>query len=204
MEERLIAGVDEVGRGCIFGEVVAAAVVLPLKKVHLLRQIGVTDSKTLSPHKRKKLFPLIQQLVSAYHLAEVDNTTIDRINIHQAVIQAMTKAVEGLGITPSVCLIDGPFTLTPTLQSPAPFRQIPLVRGDKRSPVIAAASILAKVWRDEKMRQYHQIYPQYDLLNNKGYPTKKHLASIARYGITPHHRLSFTPCGVYSHSSQEH
>lgn len=203
MEERLIAGVDEVGRGCLFGEVVAAAVVLPLKKVHLLRQMGVTDSKLLSPGKRKRLVPLIQQLVSAYHIAEVDSTTIDRLNIHQAVILAMTKALEGLGVAPFVCLIDGPSSLPP-LAKKAPLRQIALVKGDKRSPVIAAASILAKVWRDEKMRQYHQIYPQYDLLNNKGYPTKKHLQAIARYGVTPHHRLSFAPCRAYPHSSQEH
>lgn len=185
-DDSLIIGVDEVGRGCLFGGVVAAAVAMPLKKIHLLKEIGVNDSKKLTAKKREALVTPIQSLVTSYCIVEVDNKTIDRINIFQASLQAMTEAIMGLSISPYLCLIDGKFTL-PTL----PFPQLSLIQGDMRSPLIASASILAKVWRDRQMLEYDQIYPHYDLKNNKGYPTKKHKDAIALHGLTPLHRQSF-------------
>lgn len=182
----LIVGVDEVGRGCLFGEVVAAAVAMPLKQIRLLKEIGVNDSKKLTAKRREALVSQIQGLVRGYCIIEVDNKTIDEINIFQASLKAMTEAVMGLSVSPYLCLIDGKFTL-PNL----PFPQLSLVKGDARSPLIASASILAKVWRDQKMIEYDQLYPNYDLKNNKGYGTKKHRDAIATYGLTPLHRQSF-------------
>lgn len=181
-----IVGVDEVGRGCLFGGVVAAAVAMPLKKIHLLKEIGVKDSKKLTAKKREALVSQIQSLVTSYCIVEIDNQTIDRLNIFQASLQAMTEAIVGLSISPYLCLIDGKFTL-PRL----PFPQLSLIKGDARSPLIASASILAKVWRDQKMLEYDLQYPHYDLKNNKGYPTKKHKEAIALCGLTPLHRQSF-------------
>ncbi|MTF39987.1 ribonuclease HII [Cyanobacterium aponinum UTEX 3222] len=187
--DSLIVGVDEVGRGCLFGGVVAAAVAMPLKKIHLLRDIGVNDSKKLTPRKRESLINPIKAVVDCYSIVEVDNITIDQINIFQASLLAMTRAILNLSISPYLCLVDGKFTL-PNLSFP----QISLIKGDMRSPLIASASILAKVWRDEKMLEYDQRYPNYDLKNNKGYGTKKHRDAIALYGLTPLHRKSFN-CG---------
>ncbi|AFZ55008.1 ribonuclease HII [Cyanobacterium aponinum] len=187
--DSLIVGVDEVGRGCLFGGVVAAAVAMPLKKIHLLRDIGVNDSKKLTPRKRESLINPIKAVVDCYSIVEVDNITIDQINIFQASLLAMTRAILNLSISPYLCLVDGKFTL-PNLSFP----QISLIKGDMRSPLIASASILAKVWRDEKMLEYDQRYTNYDLKNNKGYGTKKHLDAIALYGLTPLHRKSFN-CG---------
>ncbi|PHV62485.1 ribonuclease HII [Cyanobacterium aponinum] len=187
--DSLIVGVDEVGRGCLFGGVVAAAVAMPLKKIHLLRDIGVNDSKKLTARKRESLINPIKAVVDCYSIVEVDNITIDQINIFQASLLAMTRAILNLSISPYLCLVDGKFTL-PNLSFP----QISLIKGDMRSPLIASASILAKVWRDEKMLEYDQRYPNYDLKNNKGYGTKKHRDAIALYGLTPLHRKSFN-CG---------
>jgi len=187
--DSLIVGVDEVGRGCLFGGVVAAAVAMPLRKIHLLRDIGVNDSKKLTPRKRESLINPIKAVVDSYSIVEVDNITIDQINIFQASLLAMTRAILNLSISPYLCLVDGKFTL-PNLAFP----QISLIKGDMRSPLIASASILAKVWRDEKMLEYDQRYPNYDLKNNKGYGTKKHRDAIALYGLTPLHRKSFN-CG---------
>lgn len=156
--DSLIVGVDEVGRGCLFGGVVAAAVAMPLKKIHLLRDIGVNDSKKLTPRKRESLINPIKAVVDCYSIVEVDNITIDQINIFQASLLAMTRAILNLSISPYLCLVDGKFTL-PNLSFP----QISLIKGDMRSPLIASASILAKVWRDEKMLEYDQRYTNYDL-----------------------------------------
>jgi ribonuclease HII len=185
----LIGGVDEVGWGCLFGEVVACAVVLPVDDFYKLENIGVTDSKKLTAKKREILLPQIKEIVTDWYIAEVDNFIIDDINIFHASLQAMTKAINGLSVNPALCLVDGKFPL-PELKYP----QQTLIKGDLRWPVIAAASILAKVWRDQKMIKYHELYPEYDLKNNKGYGTKKHLEAIKKYGITPLHRLSFAPC----------
>lgn len=186
---KLIAGVDEVGRGCLFGEVVAAAVVLPLGKIHLLKQLGVKDSKKLTPKKREVLTPLINDIVTHWSIIPIDNITIDKVNIFNASLLAMSQAINSLSVSPSLCLVDGKYPL-PNLSYP----QLCLIKGDVRSPLISAASILAKVWRDNKMMEYDHKYPQYDLKKNKGYGTKKHLEAIEKYGVTPLHRLSFSPC----------
>jgi ribonuclease HII len=157
--------------------------------LYRLENIGVKDSKKLTAKKREALVPQIQDIVTHWHIIEVDNLTIDQINIFQASLQAMTNAIHGLPVNPFLCLVDGKFSL-PKLKYP----QKTLVKGDLRSSVIAATSILAKVWRDQKMIQYHEQYPMYDLKNNKGYGTKKHLEAIKKYGVTPLHRLSFGPC----------
>jgi len=185
----LVVGVDEVGRGCLFGGVVACAVVLPYHRAYLLDEIGVKDSKKLTAKQRLVKISAIQSIVSDWCIAEVDNHTIDKINIHHASLLAMKNAIEGLSVSPSLCLIDGKF-IVPNLAYP----QVSIVKGDDRSSIIASASILAKVYRDEKIVSYHNQYPQYDLKNNKGYGTKKHLSALKKYGITPHHRLSFSPC----------
>ncbi|MBE9222114.1 ribonuclease HII [Cyanobacterium stanieri LEGE 03274] len=184
----LVAGVDEVGRGCLFGEVVAVAVVMPVHKVHLLTDLGVKDSKKLSPKKREGLVPKIQSLVTDSAMGVVDVATIDKVNILQASLLAMYEAIMTLKSIPELCLVDGNQSI-PRLGLP----QITMIQGDGRSPLIAAASILAKVWRDQKMVEYSRQYPHYDLENNKGYGTKKHLRAIEEYGITPHHRSSFAP-----------
>ena len=188
-DSALIAGVDEVGRGCLCGSVVASVVVIPFCKLEELNQMGITDSKKLTAKKREKLVPQIKEFITDWQIAEVDSQTIDRINILQASLQAMKQAITSLSVTPDLCLIDGN-QLIPNLSYP----QITVVKGDLRSSIIGAASILAKVWRDQKMMAYHQQYPMYDFNNNKGYGTKKHLEAIAKYGITPQHRLSFAPC----------
>ena len=188
----LIAGVDEVGRGCLCGSVVAAVVVIPLSKLKQLTKMGVTDSKKLTAKKRKDLVPQIKELVTDWQVSEVDSKTIDQINILQASLGAMTKAIENLSVSPDLCLIDGN-VLLPNLS----YHQVALVKGDLRSPIIGAASILAKVWRDQQMIEYHQQYPMYDFIKNKGYGTKKHREAIDKYGLTPQHRLSFSPCKNY-------
>lgn len=187
--EAMIVGVDEVGRGALFGEVVAAAVILPIKFISDLEKIGVNDSKKLTPQKRNLLINPIKNIVSDWKIGVIDHQTIDQINIFQASLEAMTKAINQLKFVPELCLIDGKFLL-PNLSYP----QINLIKGDGRSPIIGAASIIAKVWRDELMMTYDQKFPHYDLANNKGYGTKKHLQAIAKYGVTPFHRLSFSPC----------
>lgn len=188
-DSALVAGVDEVGRGCLCGSVVACAIVLPVKQIPLLEEIGVKDSKKLSPKQRETKASLIKEIVRDWCVGEVNNKIIDKINIHQASLLAMKEAIEGLSVTPDLCLIDGKF-LVPNLS----YRQINLIKGDDRSSVIASASIIAKVDRDQKMIAYDQQYPEYDFKNNKGYGTKKHLLAIEKYGLTPLHRLSFSPC----------
>lgn len=195
-DEALVAGVDEVGRGCLCGSVVACAVVLPYNQASLLTDMGVRDSKKLTAKQRLGMISVIQKVVTDWCIAEVDNNTIDTLNIHQASLWAMSLAIKGLSVSPSLCLVDGKFLL-PDL----PYPQVSLVKGDARSSLIASASILAKVDRDQKMILYDKQYPQYDWKNNKGYGTKKHLLAIQKYGLTPLHRLSFSPCHINRHQS---
>lgn len=185
----LVAGVDEVGRGALFGSVVAASVVLPLSQIPQLVKIGVRDSKKLSKTKRQELVPLIQELVMAYHVSHATVAEIDSINILQASLLAMKRSLVKLEVYPHICLVDGKFSV-PDLSIP----QKTVIKGDLRSPVIAAASILAKVWRDDLITDLAGQYPQYDLANNKGYPTAAHRLAIKQYGISPEHRRSFKPC----------
>lgn len=190
-EEDLIAGVDEVGRGALFGVVVTAAVILPKSVLLDCQEWGVRDSKKLSARRRELLVPQIQDVAIAYNIGIATVAEIDKINILQATLVAMQRAVSGLEVTPELCLVDGN-KLIPNLDIP----QQTLVKGEDRSISIAAASILAKVWRDRLMVELGEIYPMYHLANNKGYGTAKHLIAIKKYGVTIEHRQSFSPCRI--------
>ena len=185
----LIAGVDEVGRGALFGPVVAAAVTLPLSAIPQLTEIGVRDSKKLSAKKRRELVKPIQARVSSWYIAQATVAEIDRLNILQASLLAMKRAVLGLKVLPEVCLVDGKFTLRDI-----PISQKAIIKGDNQSAAIASASILAKVWRDDLIIRLAADYPNYDLASNKGYPTQKHRLALKQYGSSPQHRKSFRPC----------
>lgn len=185
----LVAGVDEVGRGALFGSVVAATVVLPVSDVPKLIAIGVKDSKKLSPLKRQQLVQPIKEIVIAWEISYASVAEIDSLNILQASLLAMKRSVMGLEVNPDICLVDGKISI-PSL----PFAQKTIVQGDWRSPVIAAASILAKVWRDQLIVGFADQYPQYHLALNKGYPTAQHRQAIKQYGISPEHRRSFKSC----------
>ena len=185
-DDALIAGVDEVGRGALFGPVVAAIVVLPRSTIPQLIALGVADSKKLSQRKRQELTEPIKNLVADWRICSASAEEIDRLNILQASLLAMRRCVVSLSVQPDLCLVDGKFAV-PNLE----ITQKTVIKGDLRSPVIAAASILAKVWRDEMIIELAREYPEYDLANNKGYPTAKHRLAIKQYGISPEHRRSF-------------
>jgi ribonuclease HII len=182
-----VAGVDEVGRGALFGPVVAAAVILsPARPVR-----GLNDSKLLEAARREVLAERIRQRAVAWAIAAVDAATIDRINIYQASRRAMLMAVSGLSPAPDFLLVDAvPIDLN--------LPQRGLIKGDARCHAIAAASIIAKVYRDQCMRVWDQVFPQYGLASHKGYATPEHCRAIERYGVTPLHRLSFEPVGARS------
>ncbi|AIQ19020.1 MULTISPECIES: ribonuclease HII [unclassified Paenibacillus] len=176
-----IAGVDEVGRGCLFGDVVAAAVILP----EGLIIEGVDDSKKLSAKKRDVLFELIMEQALAVGVGHVDSAVIDEINIKQASRLAMKKAVEGLSHTPDYMLIDAE-------KVDLPFPQRSIIKGDANSQSIAAASIVAKVTRDRLCEGlWEELYPDYGIKIHKGYATKLHREQIVALGPTPMHRRSF-------------
>ena len=178
-----ICGVDEAGRGPLAGPVYAAAVVLdPAKPIK-----GLKDSKLLSASQREKYAELIRNQATAFAVAHASVEEIDRLNILQATLLAMQRAVEGLGLVPDEAWIDG--NRCPRLACPA--RAI--VRGDRLHAVISAASILAKTARDAEMRLMHERFPQYCFDRHKGYPTPEHLALLERHGPTEIHRRSFAP-----------
>lgn len=185
----LVAGVDEVGRGALFGPVVAATVVAPQADLPKLIAIGVQDSKKLSAKKRQELVTPIQELVSDWKICCATVTEIDRLNILQASLLAMRRTVLQLKVSPSLCLVDGKFPI-PELS----LTQKTVIKGDSRSPLIAAASILAKVWRDNLIVELAAQYPEYDLAANKGYPTKKHRLALQQHGASAEHRRSFKLC----------
>ena len=180
------AGCDEAGRGCLAGDVYAAAVILPPD----FRNELLNDSKKLTESKRYQLRSIIESEAIAWAVGIVTAKEIDRINILRASILAMHRAVEQLKVEPEHLIIDGnKFT---------PYRNIPfktVVKGDATYMSIAAASILAKTYRDDYMLALAREYPQYDWASNKGYPTAKHRAAIREYGVTPHHRLSYNLTG---------
>ncbi len=184
--DSLVAGVDEVGRGALFGPVVAAAVILPIKMITGLSQIDVRDSKKLSAKRRLELAPLIPPLVSGYHISFADVPTINHINIRQASLLAMERAAIRLPTFPAHFLVDGREKI-PNLTIP----QTTIIQGDNHSVVIGAASILAKVWRDSLIIRLAQKFPGYDLAHNKGYGTLKHRQGIQQRGLTPLHRAKF-------------
>lgn len=178
---RHICGIDEAGRGPLAGPVCAAAVILPVG----CQIDGLDDSKKLSEKKREALFqPIISQAVS-YGIGWASEAEIDERNILQATFLAMQRAVEAMGLSPDYALVDG--NRMPVLEIPG--RTI--VKGDGKSPSIAAASILAKVSRDHLLRELDQQYPQYGFARHKGYGTKEHYAAIRQYGILPIHRRTF-------------
>jgi ribonuclease HII len=177
-----IAGIDEAGRGALFGPVVAAAVILNPKR----RIVGLDDSKKLAADRRTELAERIREHALAWAVAEVDAQRIDAWNIYQASRQAMTAALLQLTTTPDYLLIDA-------LQLDVQIEQKSLIKGDARSISIAAASILAKTHRDRRMEEWDTVYPQYGLARHKGYATPDHLEALRQHGPSPLHRYSFAP-----------
>ncbi|GGX29299.1 ribonuclease HII [Undibacterium squillarum] len=182
-EDILRCGVDEAGRGPLAGSVVAAAVILnPEKPIN-----GLRDSKKLSEAQRDALAEEIKEKALAWHIAEASVEEIDELNILQATMLAMRRAVEGLAIVPELALIDGNRCPVMKVRSEA------IVKGDDKVAEISAASILAKTARDAQLMVLHQQYPDYAFDQHKGYPTALHLARLAQHGVTPVHRKSFGP-----------
>jgi ribonuclease HII len=194
----LLAGVDEVGRGPLIGAVVTAAVILdPARPIP-----GLADSKKLTEKKRLRLYDDILENAAAWSLGRCEASEIDELNIYQATMLAMKRAVEGLSIAPEYVLVDG--NRCPKWQWPSE----PVIKGDSRVEAISAASILAKVTRDREMEALDVRFPGFGLSQHKGYPTPVHLEALNRLGVTPEHRRSFRPVkmaldavGVYGGSS---
>lgn len=183
----LVAGVDEVGRGCLAGPVVAAAVILdPARHI-----AGLADSKLLSARARERIGGRVRRDAVAWAIAEVEPAEIDRLNIHQASLEAMRRAVMALAPLPDLVLVDA-FRI-PRL----PMAQRGVVHGDRRCSAVAAASIIAKVHRDGGMLRLHHDDPRYGFERHKGYATAAHLAALARFGYSPAHRRSFRPASLF-------
>ena len=185
-EGKIEAGCDEAGRGCLAGSVYAAAVILPEGYQNEL----LNDSKQLSEKKRYQLREIIERDAVAWAVGIVTPEEIDKINILNASILAMHRALDELKVRPEAIIVDG--------NRFKPYQKLPhttIVKGDGKYLAIAAASILAKTYRDDYMNQLAEEYPQYDWLSNKGYPTKKHREAIKQFGITPYHRKSYNLVG---------
>ena len=180
---RMVAGVDEAGRGPLAGPVVTAAVILPFG----LFLPGLNDSKKVSAKKRELLYDEIMEKVVAVHVSIVDAATIDRVNIYQATMNGMYEAILSLEPKPDKVLIDA------VELAKLPMPSLSIIKGDAKSASIAAASILAKVTRDRLMMQYDAEYPQYGFAQHKGYGTAQHIAALRKYGPCPIHRRSFEP-----------
>ncbi len=178
----LVAGVDEVGRGPLIGPVVACACILPVNFYHK----DIKDSKKLSEKKREEMYKIIKENALAIGLGIVSEKVIDEINIYEATKIAMKEAIENLNITPEHILIDA-MKLELNIPSTS------IIKGDAKSESIAAASIIAKVTRDHMLDEMDKEYPMYDLKNNKGYGTKKHLEALQTYGPCKYHRVSYSP-----------
>lgn len=176
-----VAGVDEAGRGPLAGPVVAASVILFQSWSHP----EIKDSKKLSAKKRIKLYHIIKDNALAWSWALVEADEIDRINILQASLLAMKKAIETLAVNPDFVIVDGPHPV------PTHIPQNQIIKGDTISPAIAAASIMAKVVRDCIMEKYHALFPRYNFAKHKGYGTREHLRALTAYGRCPIHRKSF-------------
>lgn len=184
--DRIEAGCDEAGRGCLAGPVFAAAVILPKGFTHEV----LKDSKKLTVRQRNELRLLIESEATAWAVASVEPDEIDRINILNASFLAMHKAIRQLSLTPELLLIDG--------NRFNPYQNVPhqcIVRGDEKYLSIAAASVLAKTCRDGQMEILHEEFPYYDWKNNKGYPCKKHREGLFQFGISPYHRKSYNLFG---------
>ena len=195
-EDKIEAGCDEAGRGCLAGSVYAAAVIFPPD----YQNEELNDSKQLTDKRRKQLREIIERDAVAWAVGIVTPDEIDRINILNASILAMHRALDQLKVRPEAIIVDGnrfkpyhePLTLNP---EPIILPHTTIVKGDGKYLSIAAASILAKTYRDDYMDALAKDYPQYDWLSNKGYPTKKHREAIRQYGITPFHRKTFNMLG---------
>lgn len=175
-------GTDEAGRGCLSGPVVAAAVILPLDYHNKL----LNDSKQLSEAKRKKLRPIIEKDALAFGVSFINEKEVDQLNVLQASITGMHRAISMMSITPEYIIVDG--------NKFKPYKDVPfetIVKGDAKYLSIAAASVLAKTYRDDFMEKIHEEFPFYNWKNNKGYPTKEHRKAIQEYGITKYHRKTF-------------
>lgn len=178
---RAVCGIDEAGRGPLAGPVVAGAVILPKDELILY----LNDSKKLSEKRREQLYDEIMERAVAVGVGIVGPERIDQINILQATYEAMRSAIGQLQVTPDLLLNDAVTIPEVTI------RQVPIIKGDAKSISIAAASIIAKVTRDRLMREYGEIFPEYEFSSNKGYGTKKHIEALQTYGPTPIHRRSF-------------
>jgi ribonuclease HII len=193
-EGKIEAGCDEAGRGCLAGSVYAAAVIFPAD----YQNDDLNDSKQLTDRRRKQLRAIIERDAVAWAVGVVTPEEIDRINILNASILAMHRALDQLQVRPEAIIVDGnrfkPYR--PVVNgSPVAIPHTTIVKGDGKYLSIAAASILAKTYRDDYMDRLAEEYPQYDWLSNKGYPTKKHREAIRQYGITPYHRKTFNMLG---------
>lgn len=185
-KQKIEAGCDEAGRGCLAGPVVCAAVILPNDFEHPF----LNDSKQISSTKRDLLRVIIEKEALAFAVCFMDEAAISELNILKASLKGMALAAEKLSIKPELLLIDGNKALIHTL-----IPSIAFVKGDGKYKSIAAASILAKTYRDEYMEKLHEEFPAYDWKTNKGYPTKKHRAAILKHGATIHHRMGFNLLG---------
>jgi ribonuclease HII len=181
-QNKVVAGIDEVGRGPLAGPVVTAAVILTPD----FDLLAVNDSKKLSPQKRLELYPQILAQAVSVAVGVKGPEVIDRVNIYQADRLAMKEAVLNLAVRPDQLLVDA-------MDIPVDLPQEKLIKGDSKSNSIAAASIVAKVFRDQLMDDYAQIYPEYDFPHNAGYGTARHIAALKKYGPTPIHRKTFAP-----------
>ena len=188
---QFVAGVDEVGRGCLFGPVVAAAVILNPQR--LIR--GLRDSKLLPEKKREELNLRIREHALAFAIAAVDADRIDEINIYQAAREAMRQAVLQLGMQPGHLLVDA-------MRLDVEYSQTSIIHGDALSQSIAAASIIAKVERDRMVRELDAMYPLYGLASHKGYSTPRHIAALREHGPCPLHRKSFAPVWLAEHPQE--
>ncbi len=188
---KLVAGIDEVGRGAFFGPVVAGAVILdPNYRIR-----GLRDSKLLPPERRQVLAARIKEHCVAWSVAAVDAARIDQINIYHASLLAMVEAIAQLEPKPDYLLLDAV-----RVEYDCP--QTKIIHGDARSASIAAASIVAKVYRDELITRWAPVFPAYDLASNKGYRSPKHIASLRKYGPSPLHRQSFAPVWLSQHPQE--
>lgn len=183
---KLICGVDEVGRGPLIGPVVAAAVILPVN----YKLEGLTDSKKLSEKKREQFYEIIKRDAVAIGVGIISEKRIDEINIYEATKEAMRMAIDNLSVKPEHVLIDA-------MKLELDIPRTSIIKGDLLSLSISAASVIAKVTRDHMLYELDKEYPMYDLKNNKGYGTKKHIEAIKKYGITKYHRVSYKPVSDY-------
>lgn len=194
---KYICGIDEVGRGCLFGPVTAAAVIMPLSLKDSKNIIeGIEDSKKLTPKKREELSKKIIEKSIAYSIYSVSEKIIDEINILNATKLAMIKAIENLKIKPDILFIDA-------LKLDIDIKQVSIIKGDSKSYSIGCASILAKVSRDEAMNNLPEEYQKYKISKNKGYGTKEHLEAIEKYGPSDKHRFTFEPIKSYNHKDKK-